>query len=177
MVLTKTLVVGLRALWIAVFIISSLWFLYWIYYDVYVWSKTLTQVRLQNYFGLILSIALIVFGTQLGKFGISEKLTLFAEDIQKKQAKNKQQVQKIQQVKQVSEEKQIQPNKQAQQTQPVQPVKELKKQPHDSSIPPGCKFYLGYLHNRSKSVEIPEKCLECEYVVTCLSPTTQTIEA
>jgi len=72
----KTLHIEIRALWFATSILSSLWFLYWIFYDVYVWNKELTQVRLQNYVGLIIFIALAILGTQLEKTGISEKLSL-----------------------------------------------------------------------------------------------------
>ena len=168
---TKTLPVILRAVWIAAFIISSIWFLYWICYDVYVWNKVMSQVSPQNYFGLILSIVLIILGTQLGKLGISEKLMLLTESVQKKLTKKTKQVQQVQPV---LEEEQIQPSEQVQQ---IQPVKEEETQiPQGSSIPPGCGFYLGYLHNRPKSLEIPDKCLECEYVVDCLSPTARTIE-
>ena len=111
---TKTLPVILRALWIVAFIFSSIWFLYWVCHDVFVWNKVLTQVRPQNYFGLILSIALIILGTQLGKIGIPEKLMLLTKhNVQKKRIKSTQQVRQIQQV---PEEERIQPIEQAQET-------------------------------------------------------------
>ena len=46
----------------------------------------------------------------------------------------------------------------------------------DSDFPSECKFYIGYLQNRPKSVEIPEGCLECEHVANCLSPVARTLE-
>jgi hypothetical protein len=145
--------------------------LYWIGYDVLIWNKVLSQVSPQNYFGLILSIVLIILGTQLGKIGISERLILAEQSVQKKRTKK---IQHVQQVQQGLEGERIQPSEQVQQ---IQPVKEKEKQiPQDASIPHGCGFYLGYLHKRPKSVEIPEECLECGYVVDCLSPTARNIE-
>jgi hypothetical protein len=172
LIFTKTRSVILKALWIIAFGISSIWFLYWIGYDVFVWNKVLSQVLPQNYFGLIMSIVLIILGTQLGKIGIFEKLTLLTKQgVQKKRTKKPQQVQQVQQVLQGER---IQPSEQVQQT---QPAKEEEKQiPEGASVPPGCRFYLGYLYRRPKSVEIPEECLECGYVVDCLSPTARNIE-
>ena len=76
MIHKKTLLTEIKALWFAAFILSSLWFLYWICYDVYVWDKLLTQVRPQNYVGLTISIIFAILSTQLEKTGISEKLNL-----------------------------------------------------------------------------------------------------
>ena len=165
MFLTTTLQVRLKALWFAASIISSLWFLYWILYDVLVWNKALTQANPANYGGLILSITLIILGKQLGKFGFFKKTKFLVE--QSVPIKSTEKIQ-VQQVQQVLEGEQIQPIKQVQQ---IQPVKEEEKQiPQDSVVPPGCRFYLGYLHKRTKSSEIPQECLECENNVNCLSP-------
>jgi hypothetical protein len=58
-----------------------------------------------------------------------------------------------------------------------EPVKDEAIQvPEGASVPRGCRFYLGYLHRRQKSVDIPEECLECGHVVDCLSPAARTIE-
>lgn len=175
MIPTKTLPTKIRVLWYASSILSSLWFLYWICYDVFVWNKLLTQVRLQNYVGLTIFIALTILGTKLEKTGIYEKLMLLIEIVRKKtRTKN---TQKIQQIQQIPEEKPLQHIGQKQPIQP--PVKDLETltSKDNGMKPPRCTFYLGYLHKRPKSVEIPEKCLECEYVVNCLSPTARTIEA
>jgi hypothetical protein len=74
----------------------------------------------------------------------------------------------------IDEEEGVQPIEQLQQIQPAE--EETTEIPPGASIPPGCKFYLGYLHRRPESVEIPEECLECEHVVECLSPTASKIE-
>ena len=172
MIFTKSRSVILQALWVIVFIISSIWFLIWIGYDVFIWNKVLSQVSLQNYLGLILSIALIILGTQLGKIGIFKKPTLLTKpSVQKMGTKNTQQVQQVQQV---LEGARTEPSEQVPQ---IQPVEEEEKQiPQGSEVPSGCGFYLGYLHMRPKSVEIPEECLECGHVVECLSPTARNIE-
>jgi hypothetical protein len=171
---TKTLPTKIMVLWYAASLLSSVWFLYWICYDVFVWNKVLTQVRLQNYVGLTTFIALTILGTQLEKTSIPEKLMLLVEIIRKHpQTKN---TQKVQQKHQIPKKKRLQS---IEQTEQIQSVKDTERwtSKENAKIPPGCTFYLGYLHRRPKSVEIPEKCLECEYVVSCLSPTIPPIEA
>ena len=150
-----------RALWFTVSTITSIWFLFWILYDIFVWNKALTQARLENYFGLIISITILILGKQLGKFGLFKKQNFT------KKANKKTRFQ------QVTEKEQDCP---IEQVQKIQPVKEKENQtPQNASIPPGRKFYQGYLHKRPQSFEIPEECLECENNVNCLSPTAQTI--
>ena len=166
MVFAKALPVRLRVLWFAAFIISSVWFLYWICYDVLVWNKALTQAATANYVGLIASIVLAILGTQLGKLGILEKPMFLPEQTVHKEATKSQQI---------PEGERIQLIEQLQQIQPAE--EETTQTPPGSSVPRGCKFYLGYLHTRPESVEIPEECLGCEYVVECLSPTSSAINA
>jgi hypothetical protein len=165
LIFTKALLVRLRPLWFVASIISSLWFLYWICYDVLVWNKALTQAAPANYAGLIVSLVLAIVCTQLGKLGISEKPMLPPEQNVHK---------KVNQTQKASEGERVQPVKQIRQIQPAE--EETIQIPPGAMIPPGCKFYLGYLHERPESVEIPEECLECEHVVECLSPTAHTIE-
>lgn len=168
MIYAKALLVKLRALWFVASIISSVWFLYWICYDVLVWNKALTQAAPANYVGFIVSIALAILGTQLGKLDISEKITPPPEqNIHKETTKSQQ----------APEEEQVQPIEEVQQIQPPKEEEETTQIPPGASIPPGCKFYLGYLHTRPESVDIPEECLQCEHVVECLSPTAKKIEA
>jgi hypothetical protein len=50
-----------RALWFSACGVSSLWFLYWIFYDLIVWNKQLVQVSPLNYFGVALSVSLMLF--------------------------------------------------------------------------------------------------------------------
>jgi hypothetical protein len=94
--------------------------------------------------------------------------------MEKTEQKERTETTQVQPIQQVAGEEQIQTIEQVQQTQPVE--QEETHKPPNSSTPPGCKFYLGYLHKRPKSVEIPEKCLECGYVVDCLSPTARIVE-
>ncbi|MBK5133977.1 hypothetical protein JJE00_06070 [Candidatus Bathyarchaeota archaeon] len=62
-----------RALWFNASTITSIWFLFWILYDIFAWNKALTQARPLNYFGLIISITILILGKQLGKFGLFKK--------------------------------------------------------------------------------------------------------
>jgi hypothetical protein len=57
----RTLVLALRS----AFIVSLLWFLYWIGYDVVVWGKPLIRVNFVNYTGAVLSLAVILAGFRL----------------------------------------------------------------------------------------------------------------
>jgi hypothetical protein len=164
LVFPKTIPLIFRALWFSFSIVSSIWFLYWICYDVIVWNKVLSQVRPANYIGLTVSIALAIVGTQLGRLHNFEQPMLSPEHfVHKKVIKNKQAL----------EREQMKPFEKVQQTQSAKD--EIKEIPPDCDVPPGCKFYLGYLHMRPVSGEIPEECLECEHVVGCLSPTSTTI--
>jgi hypothetical protein len=163
----KALPVRLRTLWFAASIISSVWFLYWICYDVLVWNKAVAQAGPANYVGFTASIALAIFGTQLGKLGILEKLTIPPEQNIYKKVNQNQQLPEWERIKLIEQVQQIQPPKEEETTQT----------PPGASVPRGCKFYLGYLHTRPESVEIPEECLGCEYVVECLSPTSSTLNA
>ena len=165
MIFTKALPAKVRVLWFAAFIISSVWFSYWICYDVFVWNKALTQVAPANYVGLVVSIVLIVIGTQLGKRDVPEELTSSPEQNVYEEETESQQAPELER---------IQPVEQTQQIQPAE--EETPQIPPGASVPSGCKFYLGYLSSRSESVEIPEECLACEHVVKCLSPTANTID-
>jgi hypothetical protein len=46
-------------------VVSLLWFLYWIGYDIVVWSKPLLKVNAVNYAGAVLSLAVISAGFRL----------------------------------------------------------------------------------------------------------------
>ena len=51
----------MQALWFSACGASLLWFMYWIFYDLIVWSKPLVAVYPLNYFGVALSVSLILF--------------------------------------------------------------------------------------------------------------------
>jgi len=165
LIFTKALPIRLRALWFAASIVSSVWFLYWICYDVLVWNKALTQVGPANYVGFTASILLVILSTRLGKRDVFENLMLPPE----------QTVYKATESQQLLEGERIQLIEQLQQIQPAE--EETTQTPPGSSVPRGCKFYLGYLHTRPESTDIPEECLGCEHVVECLSPTASTTNA
>jgi len=156
LILKKTLPV-IRALWFAVSIISSIWFLFWICYEALFWNKLLTQATAVNYVAFVLSIALLNIGIQLEKFSFFKKPKLLVEQNLPKKSTEKTQIQQVQQV------------QEGEQIQQIQHVKDGNRQiPRDSEVPPGCRFYLGYLHKRPKSVEIPTECLGCTQIVNCL---------
>ena len=141
----KTLPI-IRVLWFAVSIISTIWFLYWISYEALAWNKLLMQATPINYIALVLSIALLIIGTQLGKISIFKNSKLTIE--QNLRTEN-------------SERTQMQ-------HQPQHNKEKKKQKSRDSEAPSGCKFYLGYLHKRPESVEIPEECMGCDQMVNCL---------
>jgi hypothetical protein len=59
-------------------VVSFLWFLYWIGYDVIVWSKPLLRVSLFNYAGAVLSLAVIFAGFRLR----AKKMVDTSDDVQ-----------------------------------------------------------------------------------------------
>ncbi|KON31868.1 hypothetical protein AC477_03720 [miscellaneous Crenarchaeota group-1 archaeon SG8-32-1] len=157
MVFQKTLL-AIRVLWLAVSGVSSIWFSYWIFYEALVWNKLLDQATPINYVALILSIVLFIIGTQLGKIDVFKKPKLLSEQnlSEKFSEKNRMPYAQI--------------SSQGEQIQQIQLHSDEKKR--KTLMPKGsprCKFYLGYLPNRPKSVEIPEECLVCEQMVKCLS--------
>ena len=162
MILIKALPARVRALWFTVSTITSIWFLFWILYDIFVWNKALNQARLENYFGLIISITIIILGTKIGKsipaleHNLEKNRIKKAQDQQLKEVQQKQSIEKVHELQHTKEKE--------------------KKILQDSEIPPGCKFYLGYLNKRPKNVNMPEECLECSNVVNCISPPARTIE-
>jgi hypothetical protein len=128
-----------------------MWCLYWIYHDHILLKKALIQGNPLNYFGLIMSIVLIIFGTQLEKFNLLKNRMLTKQNIE------------------INGIKTVQPHY-------LKEKEEKKQTPLRPMIPRGCKYYPGYLNDRPKMVEIPGECLECENLVICLSPESQTIE-
>ena len=168
MILTKALPTRVRALWFTASTITSIWFLFWILYDIFTWNKELTQVRPENYFGLIISITILILGTKIGKSSILGKsIHALEHNLEKNRIKKAQD----QQLKEVQQKQSIE------KIHEIQSTKEKEKKiPQDSEVPPGCKFYLGYLNKRPKNVNMPEECLECSNVVNCISPPARTIE-
>ena len=153
----RTTMTVIRALWFAVSIISTIWFLYWICYEALIWNKLLTQATPINYISFVLSITLIIIGTQLGKINIFTKPKLLPEQNFLKNSQEKNQTQHVQQ------------EQNEEQLHQIQHANEEKSQtPQNSKTPDQCRFYLGYLRNRPKSENIPEECLECDQMVNCI---------
>ena len=50
-----------QTLWFSACGAALLWFMYWIFYDLIVWSKLLVEVSPLNYFGVALSVSLMLF--------------------------------------------------------------------------------------------------------------------
>ncbi len=50
-----------QALWFSACGAALLWFIYWIIYDLVIWNKLLVQVLPLNYFGVALSVSLMLF--------------------------------------------------------------------------------------------------------------------
>ena len=50
-----------QALWFSTCGAALLWFIYWIFYDLIVWNKLLVEVLPLNYFGVALSVSLMLF--------------------------------------------------------------------------------------------------------------------
>src|SRR3990172_3283728 len=50
-----------QALWFSAWGAALLWFMYWIFYDLIVWNKLLVEVSPLNYFGVALSVTLMLF--------------------------------------------------------------------------------------------------------------------
>ncbi len=157
----------LKILWSVAFIILSFWYLYWIYYDVSVWNKTLAQVAVNNYAGLGISLFLAIFGTQINK--VPTIKTLF---LPTKQTELKSQLSKSQSIQQIKQTRTSLGTKQIMTVAPAQAISEQKSnRKEENHVPRGCNHSLGYLRERPKSEAIPAECITCAYVVGCLSPT------
>jgi len=146
----------IRVSWFSINVISSIWFLYWICYEALMWNKVLTQATPVNYIAFVLSITLLIIGTQLEKIGYFDKTKLFTEQNQ---------VQQLQQIQDKEQTKQIQRIEDGKNHKPI-----------NAKIPSGCSFYLGYLKKRLKSVPVPAACLVCGQMMNCLLNEKQTIQ-
>jgi hypothetical protein len=138
-----------QALWYSSFIAVYIWFLYWVAYDFFVWQKPIAEVNPINYVGSIAAIAFMWAGTKIWK-------------------RNR--------TKAASPQQKLLPQ------QPPQPIpqptqKPIPQQPPKKPVPAAvpansaCAHYLGYLHQRQKSQEIPAECLTCENVIQCMGST------
>jgi hypothetical protein len=140
-----------QALWYSSFIAIYIWFLYWIAYDFFVWQKPIAEVNPINYVGSIAAIAFMWAGTKIWK-------------------RNR--------TKAASPQQELLPQQPPQPTpQPTQKPKPIPRQPPQKAVHAAvpansaCAHYLGYLHQRQKSQEIPTECFTCEHVIQCMGST------
>ncbi len=153
----RTTLTAIRTLWFTVSIISTIWFLYWICYEALIWNKILTQATPINYIAFVLSITSIIIGTQLGKIRILTKPKVLPEQKFLKNSPKK--------IKHSTFNKNKTKNK------PIKFNTLMKeKARHPKTLKPQikCRFYLGYLHKRPQSENIPEECLLCNQMVNCM---------
>jgi hypothetical protein len=132
-----------QALWYSTFVSIYAWYLYWIARDILLWHKPLAQVSVLNYVGCCASIAFILAGTKI---------------LKKKNPVEPVKKQRTQLVQQPLPPKQLQKIMTTQSTQ-------------TTTNNSACSHYLGYLHERQKSQEIPTECLTCKKVIECFSYT------
>jgi hypothetical protein len=124
------------------------WCMYWIARDIFIWHKPLAELNILCYAGSIASIAFIWLGSRMWRSHPKEVQKEIRKDPQKEVRKA-----------------------------PL-PSKQPLKQPAPPIQPPtsapalaesSCAHYLGYLHQREKSAEIPAECLTCTQVIQCFS--------
>jgi hypothetical protein len=181
--------------WTGVFITVSIWFFYWIFYDVSVWGKSLYQVNSLNYVGVAISITLVIAGTQVSRFSNllrTKEAQIISEDLRVNTPQTK--MQATEQISEITEEKTPEIAKQTAQeitTETEEQIKEpiqtepilketkpktkskSKSQPQQKTAEvaevAGCSHSFGYLRRREKTEKIPSECLTCPKVINCIS--------
>jgi hypothetical protein len=130
-----------KALWYSASISLYAWCMYWISRDIFVWHKPLAEISVLSYAGSVASIMLIWLGSRIWRSRPKE----------------------------VRKEVQKAPLPSKQSTKPLKPLKQQLPPPKAVAAGSACAHYLGYLHQREKSAEIPAECLTCEKVIQCFS--------
>jgi hypothetical protein len=141
-----------QSIWYSTFIISYVWFMYWIAQDFFVWHKPFSQVNPVNILGAIASIAFIWAGTKILKPNKTCKATS-QQPLLPPLTQQPQQTQKPMQ----KPAPQLAPQATPQSTQESAPANS------------GCAHHLGYLNRREKSQDIPAECFTCANVIQCMS--------
>jgi len=142
-----------RALWYSALIGLYAWCMYWISRDIFVWHKSLAEISVLSYAGSIASIALIWLGSRIWRSRPKEVRKEVRKEIRKDTQKE---VRKA-------------PLPSKQPLKPSTPLKQPLPPPKTVAASPACAHYLGYLHQREKSAEIPAECLTCKQVIQCFS--------
>jgi hypothetical protein len=188
----KPLVAKYRFLISGGFACVSAWYAYWIYYDVGVWGKPISEVNALNFFGLAVSILLVFGGLWQGRKLSTEKaantnlkpiLKMKPPTVSSPSETRKIETTpvppkltpKIQTLKtDTSATKSISAAEKPKLVHPIIETTATVEQKPSLSEPknPNCPYTFGYLHNRKESKEIPTECLMCQKVIQCISTET-----
>ena len=141
--------VKFKAIWYAASLTMYAWCMYWIARDIFIWHKPLTELSVLCYAGSIGSVAFIWLGSRIWRSHPKEVRTEVRKEIRKD----------------VQNEVRKAP------LPPKETVKQPAQLPTSAPAPAesSCAHYLGYLHQRKKSAEIPGECLTCMQVIQCFS--------
>jgi hypothetical protein len=145
--------VKFKALWYAASLALYAWCMYWITRDIFIWHKPLAELSILCYAGSIGSVAFIWLGSRIWRSRPKEA----PKEVQKEIRKDTQ------------KEVRKAPLPSKQPLKPSTPLKQPLPPPKAVADSPACAHYLGYLHQREKSAEIPAECLTCKQVIQCFS--------
>ena len=156
---------NLQALWYVIFTSVYVWCIFWVCYDLFVWNKTIFEVNIITFAGSVMSILLLWAGTFIWKNDQTKKQTSKIE-YPYKQKPTSTIMQTEQQIKQPQTKTTPYPHTQII-TQNTTQTEQQIKQPQTKTTESKCIHYCGYLKNRDKAEDIPEKCLICEKLIQC----------
>jgi len=156
---------NLQALWYVIFTSIYVWCIFWVCYDLFVWNKTIFEVNIFTFAGSVMSILLLWVGTFILKNDRTKKQT-YKINYPYKQKPISNTTQTEQQIQQPQTKTTPYPHTQIVTPNTTQTEQQI-QQPQTKTRESNCKHYCGYLKNRDKSEEIPEKCLICEKLIQC----------
>ena len=156
---------NLQALWYVIFTSVYVWCIFWVCYDLFVWNKTIFEVNIFTFAGSVMSILLLWAGTFIWKNDRTKKQTYNIEYPYKQKPTSI-----LMQTEQQNQQPQTKTTSYPH-TQIVTPnttqTEQQNQQPQTKTTESKCIHYCGYLKNRDKSEEIPEKCLICKKLIQC----------
>ncbi len=150
---------------------SFLWFLYWIGYDIFVWTKPLVKVNWVNYAGAILSVAFILASFQLQK--LKDRVGKTKKNEQNDQQTKIEERTNIEETVGIVKQNESTLEEQVKIEKPRHVTKRAKRKNKSvnprlaSSMPDSCSYNFGYLRQISKREEIPGECMTCEKLLQC----------
>ncbi len=134
----------LQTFWYAIFVSIYIWYMFWICYDLFVWSKTVFEVSIISYIGSVSAIICLWIGTLLWKKKDSKKEKYQADYLHNKKEDSAN-------IREINL-----------QSQPIPQSQPIQKERGDSK----CGHYLGYLKTH-KADQIPDECLTCKDLIHC----------